>query len=116
MDMEFFPNLPIGRFRDADVWAVEMEQQGWHGVCASDHLDAPTRVTTYVEALQIVRSLLHTGVCVFRCALPGGHIRTISDSGRPHATAIDRIRGRPTRHSRGNAGQRLHGPLHGAPG
>jgi len=143
MDIEFFPNLPTTRFADAAVWAAEMERQGWHGVCASDHLilgggimyphvfvtatqmacatqrikittsfcnnlfrtpvefaqaalslqhasqgrfeaglgagwaeqetvrmglkypDAPVRVTMYVEALQIVRSLLATGQCVF---------------------------------------------------
>ena len=35
--MEYFVNLPGVRFDDPDTWAGEMERQGWHGICASDH-------------------------------------------------------------------------------
>lgn len=36
--MEFFPNLPGVNFTDPAAWAVQMESQGWDGICASDHL------------------------------------------------------------------------------
>ncbi len=141
--MEFFPNFPAGENPPPDLWAREMEAQGWHGICASDHFwvgptryphvfvsatqmamatsrvtittsfannlfrspvefaqaalslqraaagrfeaglgagwaedemqaigaaypDGPTRVSMYVEALTIVRSLLKTGQCTFK--------------------------------------------------
>ncbi len=35
--MEYFVNLPGNRFQDPGAWAAEMEQLGWHGICASDH-------------------------------------------------------------------------------
>ena len=35
--MEYFVNLPGTRFNDPGVWAREMEEQGWDGICASDH-------------------------------------------------------------------------------
>jgi len=30
--------MPGARFHEPGVWANEMEEAGWHGVCASDHL------------------------------------------------------------------------------
>ncbi|MGV0033663.1 MAG: LLM class flavin-dependent oxidoreductase [Candidatus Azotimanducaceae bacterium WSBS_2022_MAG_OTU7] len=36
--MEYFVNLPGSRFSEPGTWAKEMEDAGWHGVCASDHL------------------------------------------------------------------------------
>ena len=35
--MEYFVNMPGGRFHEPDVWAQEMEAAGWAGICASDH-------------------------------------------------------------------------------
>lgn len=35
--MEYFVNMPGSRFHEPGVWAKEMEDAGWHGVCASDH-------------------------------------------------------------------------------
>ena len=35
--MEYFVNLPNNRFHDPGNWAKEMQESGWHGVCASDH-------------------------------------------------------------------------------
>ncbi len=140
--MQYFPNYPAAEGPQPDVWARDMEAQGWHGVCASDHFwvgqtryphvfvaatqmamatrrvrittsfcnnlfrspvefaqaalalqrasqgrfeaglgagwaaeeieamgarypDGPTRVSMYVEALQIVRCLMRTGQCQF---------------------------------------------------
>ena len=140
--MEFFPNFPASTRSDPANWAAEKEAEGWHGICASDHLwvgttryphvfvaatqmacatsrlkittsfcnnlfrspiefaqaalalqaaangrfeaglgagwlqdeieamgktypDGPERISMYVEALQIVRQLLHTGQCTF---------------------------------------------------
>lgn len=141
--MEYFPNFPAGAEIAPDQWAKLKESEGWHGICASDHLwvgptryphvfvaatqmacatnsitittsfcnnlfrspvefaqaalalqaasngrfeaglgagweqdeieaigqtfpDGPTRVSMYVEALQIVRQLLATGQCQHR--------------------------------------------------
>lgn len=36
--MEFFPNFPVNIGMRPDDWAREKEAEGWHGVCASDHL------------------------------------------------------------------------------
>ncbi len=36
--MEFWPNLPVAADLDPVAWARDMEAQGWHGICASDHL------------------------------------------------------------------------------
>ena len=36
--MEFFPNFPASTQSDPASWAQEKEAEGWHGVCASDHL------------------------------------------------------------------------------
>ena len=146
--MEYFANFPAAEDPPPDLWAKEMEAQGWHGICASDHLwvgptryphvfvaatqmamatqrilitssfcnnlfrspvefaqaalalqraadgrfeaglgagwaqdeieamghtfpDGPTRVSMYVEALQIVRQLFATG----QCAFAGDHYR-----------------------------------------
>ncbi len=140
--MEYFVNFPAGGAVKPGTWAAARENEGWHGVCASDHLwvgstryphvfvaatqmacatskirittsfcnnlfrspvefaqaalaiqdasngrfeaglgagwlrdeieamggvypDGPGRVGRYIEALQIVRSLLHTGQCTF---------------------------------------------------
>lgn len=35
--MEYFLNLPTVRFDDPEAWAISVEKQGWHGICASDH-------------------------------------------------------------------------------
>ena len=35
--MEYFVNMPGNRFNEPGIWAKEMEDAGWHGVCASDH-------------------------------------------------------------------------------
>ena len=35
--MEYFVNMPGSRFNEPGTWAREMEDAGWHGVCASDH-------------------------------------------------------------------------------
>ncbi len=35
--MEYFVNMPGGRFNEPDIWAQEMEAAGWDGICASDH-------------------------------------------------------------------------------
>lgn len=35
--LEYFVNLPGARFHEPGVWAKEMEDAGWDGVCASDH-------------------------------------------------------------------------------
>ena len=35
--MEYFVNMPGSRFNEPGIWAKEMEDAGWHGVCASDH-------------------------------------------------------------------------------
>jgi alkanesulfonate monooxygenase SsuD/methylene tetrahydromethanopterin reductase-like flavin-dependent oxidoreductase (luciferase family) len=140
--LEYFVNFPAGSVTQPGHWAAEKEAEGWHGICASDHLwvgatryphvfvaatqmacatsrirlttsfcnnlfrspvefaqgalslqaasngrfeaglgagwakdeieamgltypDGPGRVTRYVEALTIVRDLLHTGQCTF---------------------------------------------------
>ncbi len=161
--MEFYPNFPARENLRPDDWAREKEQEGWHGVCASDHFwvgatryphvfvaatqmaaatesvrittsfcnnlfrspvefaqgalalqaasngrfeaglgagwardeieavgwrypDGPTRVSMYVEAMQIARALLETGQCLF----DGEHyridIRGDNALGRPHPT------------------------------
>ncbi|MYG14498.1 MAG: LLM class flavin-dependent oxidoreductase, partial [Gammaproteobacteria bacterium] len=36
--MEYFPNLPVRDFDQPGAWAKAKEAQGWHGICASDHL------------------------------------------------------------------------------
>ena len=36
--MQFFPNFPARADQRPDDWAREKEAEGWHGVCASDHL------------------------------------------------------------------------------
>ncbi|MCZ6709480.1 MAG: LLM class flavin-dependent oxidoreductase [Gammaproteobacteria bacterium] len=36
--MEYFPNFPPGTGVAPDAWAREKEAEGWHGICASDHL------------------------------------------------------------------------------
>lgn len=141
--MEYFANFPAGTDAAPDEWAKAKESEGWHGICASDHLwvgttryphvfvaatqmacatqlirvttsfcnnlfrspvefaqaalalqaacdgrfeaglgagwardeieaigqtypDGPTRVSMYIEALQIVRQLLATGQCQLR--------------------------------------------------
>lgn len=141
--MEFFANFPAGTHFDPDSWAKSKEDEGWQGVCASDHFwvgptgyphvfvaatqmacatskiklttsfcnnlfrspvefaqaalalqrasgdrfeaglgagwlqdeieavgetypDGPTRISMYIEAMQIVRTLLHTGQCQFK--------------------------------------------------
>lgn len=141
--MEFFANFPVGSEVDPGRWAKAKEDEGWHGVCASDHFwvglnryphvfvaatqmacatskiklmtsfcnnlfrspvefaqaalalqrasdgrfeaglgagwlqdeieamgetypDGPTRISKYIEAMQIVRTLLHTGQCQFK--------------------------------------------------
>ena len=35
--MEYFVNMPGNRFNEPGTWAKEMEDAGWHGICASDH-------------------------------------------------------------------------------
>lgn len=35
--LEYFVILSDARYNDPDVWAQEMEAQGWHGIGASDH-------------------------------------------------------------------------------
>jgi len=141
--LEYYPNLVGRSFSDPISWAKEMEAQGWHGICASDHTllgengyphvfvtatamacatskiqlttsfcnnlfrspvefaqaarslqiisngrfeaglgagwaqeevdamglpypDAPTRISMYIEALQVVGPLLKTGRCQFK--------------------------------------------------
>ena len=36
--MEYFPNLPSAFFAQPQAWAKAKEAQGWHGICASDHI------------------------------------------------------------------------------
>jgi alkanesulfonate monooxygenase SsuD/methylene tetrahydromethanopterin reductase-like flavin-dependent oxidoreductase (luciferase family) len=36
--MEFYANLPIPLEGDPGEWASAREKEGWHGICASDHL------------------------------------------------------------------------------
>lgn len=36
--MEYYPNYPAGSETDPARWAREKEAEGWHGICASDHL------------------------------------------------------------------------------
>ncbi len=36
--MDYFPNLPSSSFDQPGAWAKAKEAQGWHGICASDHL------------------------------------------------------------------------------
>lgn len=36
--MEYYPNYPAGTVTDPARWARAKEAEGWHGVCASDHL------------------------------------------------------------------------------
>jgi alkanesulfonate monooxygenase SsuD/methylene tetrahydromethanopterin reductase-like flavin-dependent oxidoreductase (luciferase family) len=36
--MEYFANFPAGSETDPAAWASRKESEGWHGVCASDHL------------------------------------------------------------------------------
>ncbi len=36
--MEYFVNFPAGGLVKPGVWAAAREAEGWHGVCASDHL------------------------------------------------------------------------------
>ena len=36
--MEYFVNFPAGGAVKPGTWAAAMESEGWHGVCASDHL------------------------------------------------------------------------------
>jgi alkanesulfonate monooxygenase SsuD/methylene tetrahydromethanopterin reductase-like flavin-dependent oxidoreductase (luciferase family) len=36
--LEYFVNMPGDRFKEPAAWAKDMEQAGWDGVCASDHL------------------------------------------------------------------------------
>lgn len=36
--MEYFVNYPAGKGPAPGVWAAEKEAEGWHGICASDHL------------------------------------------------------------------------------
>ena len=151
--MEYFVNFPAGGAVKPGTWAAAMESEGWHGVCASDHLwvgttryphvfvaatqmacatrtirittsfcnnlfrspvefaqaalaiqdasdgrfeaglgagwlrdeieamgdvypDGPARVSRYIEALTIVRSLLQTGQCTFH-----GRFYTVNISG-----------------------------------
>lgn len=36
--MEYFVNFPAGGLVKPGIWAAAREAEGWHGVCASDHL------------------------------------------------------------------------------
>jgi len=36
--MEYFANFPAGTDTAPDEWAKAKESEGWHGICASDHL------------------------------------------------------------------------------
>ncbi len=36
--MEYFVNFPAGSVANPGHWAAEKEAEGWHGICASDHL------------------------------------------------------------------------------
>jgi alkanesulfonate monooxygenase SsuD/methylene tetrahydromethanopterin reductase-like flavin-dependent oxidoreductase (luciferase family) len=36
--MEFYANLPMPLDYDIVAWSREREAEGWHGICASDHL------------------------------------------------------------------------------
>lgn len=36
--MEYFANYPAGSETDPAAWARQKEAEGWHGICASDHL------------------------------------------------------------------------------
>ena len=35
--LEYFVNMPGARFHEPGIWAREMEEAGWDGICASDH-------------------------------------------------------------------------------
>jgi alkanesulfonate monooxygenase SsuD/methylene tetrahydromethanopterin reductase-like flavin-dependent oxidoreductase (luciferase family) len=49
--MEFYANLPMPLAGDPGAWAREREQEGWHGVCASDHLWVNQTVYPHVFVL-----------------------------------------------------------------
>lgn len=61
--MEFFPNLPGVNFSDPAAWARKMEQQGWDGICASDHLflgaNAYPHVFVTAAAMAAVTERIH---------------------------------------------------------
>ena len=35
--MEYYVNFPSSQFAQPEAWAKDMEAEGWHGICASDH-------------------------------------------------------------------------------
>lgn len=53
--MEYFANFPAGTAVDPVNWAAQKETEGWHGICASDHLwVGPTRYPhVFVAATQM---------------------------------------------------------------
>ncbi|HEY5680424.1 MAG TPA: LLM class flavin-dependent oxidoreductase [Pseudomonadales bacterium] len=67
--MEFFANYPASTGVKPDVWAREKEAQGWHGICASDHLwvGATRYPHVFVAATQMAcattRTLITTSFC-----------------------------------------------------
>ena len=48
--MEYFVNLPGTHFARPAEWAAAAEAQGWHGVCASDHILVGTNPYPHVFA------------------------------------------------------------------
>lgn len=67
--MEYFANYPAGSVADPVAWAREKESEGWHGICASDHLwvGATRYPHVFVAATQMAcatnRILLTTSFC-----------------------------------------------------
>jgi alkanesulfonate monooxygenase SsuD/methylene tetrahydromethanopterin reductase-like flavin-dependent oxidoreductase (luciferase family) len=53
--MEYFVNYPVGGGVGPGDWASGKEAEGWHGICASDHLwVGPTRYPqVFVAATQM---------------------------------------------------------------
>ncbi|MBI1179213.1 MAG: LLM class flavin-dependent oxidoreductase [Alphaproteobacteria bacterium] len=49
--MEFYANLPMPLAVDPGAWARDREAEGWHGVCASDHIWVNRTVYPHVFVL-----------------------------------------------------------------
>lgn len=49
--MEFYANLPMPLAGDPSDWARRREAEGWHGICASDHLWVGQTVYPHVFVL-----------------------------------------------------------------
>lgn len=67
--MEYFVNFPAGSVSHPGRWAAEKEAEGWHGICASDHLwvGATRYPHVFVAATQMACATERTRITTSFC-------------------------------------------------